>query len=168
MMKKGQVLFSVYIDIEEDENTDIISSTSCTIDKFLVTSIQQRKSQTEKHIYIGQEMRYSARHVEIIPRENIPMSRWDLRSHKYYSTTEVGALKKALKRLPALVKRSKEYRDDDDEAVEYYQQYIDSYNGTIKKTLSRMIKNREAKAEKKKNAKNSPLKYKHETMKERG
>jgi len=142
-MKVGQKLYSVFIDVEEDDDNNIIK-TSCSINKYYVSSIQNRKfwrrsKETEKYIYISHE------EGGIYRKEKA--EDFDIKRDSYLSTTEAGAIRKALKSIPGEIRRFKSYRSDH---PDYYDAYIDTYNSTIKRTLSRMIKSAEKREDKRK------------------
>jgi len=142
-MKVGQKLYSVFIDVEEDDDNNIIK-TSCRITKYYVSSIQNRKiwrrsGEREKYIYIRYE------DGELYRKKKA--EDFDIKKDDYLSTTEAGAVRKALKSIPGEIKRFKSYRSDD---PDYYDAYIDTYNGTIKRTLNRMIKSSEKREDKRK------------------
>lgn len=145
-MNVGDAFFSVHIDFDEEyrenEENYFITKSSCDLNKYIITSIQKRKGKSEKYVYYGVEIVHGARKTEIMPFGSIPISEFDMRKHPTFSTTEIGALKKALRTIPNEIKRHKEWAKEDEV---YHRQYIDCYDKTIRGTLSRMISSREKK-----------------------
>lgn len=128
-MKKGDALFEVYFDIEEDDDNKIIKS-SCIVVEWKISSIQNRKDffKTEKFVYLNNNNGFSTRKFRF--------SEFDISKSLVYGNTKNSAIKKALSRIPKEIKKLHSYMDDD---PEYYSQYVRAYSVTIKSSLKRML-----------------------------
>lgn len=126
-MKKGDTLFEIYFDIEEDDFNKIIKS-SCMVVEWKITSIQNRKDffKTTKFIYLSNG--FSTRKFRF--------SDFQISKSLVYGNTKKSAIKKALSRIPAEIKKITLYMDDD---RDYYNQYVRAYSITIKSSLKRML-----------------------------
>lgn len=142
-MKKGDKLFSVYIDIEEDDNNNVVK-TSCGVDEFYISSIQNRRfwkhsKSTTKYIYINRKDGSSY--------DKVKFDEFNVKDHTLFGNSEISAIKKAIKRLPKLIKKNEEYFKEDD--YDYFKQYESAY-ASVRRTLGRMIGSAEKRLEKKK------------------
>lgn len=126
-MKKGDTLFEVYFDIEEDDFNKIIKS-SCVVVEWKITSIQNRKDflGTTKFIYLSNG--YTSRKFRF--------SDFQISKSLVYGNTKKSAIKKALSRIPVEIKKINSYMDDD---PDYYNQYVRVYSITINSSLKRML-----------------------------
>lgn len=137
-MKKGDTLFEIYFDIEEDDNDKIIKS-SCVVVEWKISSIQNRKDffKSEKFVYLNNG----------ISTRKFRFSEFDISKSLVYGNTKSSAIKKALARIPSEIKKINSYMSDD---PEYYSQYIRAYSITIKSSLKRMLSSTQKSLQKKK------------------
>ena len=136
-MKKGDTLFEIYFDIEEDEFNKIIKS-SCMVVEWKITSIQNRKDflGTTKFIFLSNGF----------SNRKFRASDFQISKSLIYGNTKKSAIKKAISRIPHEIKKFNSYMNDD---PDYYNQYIRVYSITIKSSLKRMLSSEENKLKRK-------------------
>lgn len=137
-MKKGQKLFSIYVDIDESDEKNL--KAKCSISEYVVSSIQSRKicnfsDEKVKYIFIGSIFEFKGER-EVVPFIKQEYDRFDL-AKTDFGTTKASAIKKELNNnIPKEIATLKEWYAKD--GNELWLEYIKLYQTKVTKTLNTM------------------------------